>query len=195
MARLLSFAGRERNAAPALFLVSERRQQLEDFERLYFEHVDFVRRVLARLLGPGCDVSDATQEVFLVALRKRHEYTGQALPSTWLFAIARRIALAARRRSRVRAFLGLEAAAQVASGDTPAEVFENCEASRQLYALLNQLSEKKRTVWILHELEELSGDEIADIVGCPVKTVWTRLFYARRELNVLALALDGRKST
>jgi RNA polymerase sigma-70 factor (ECF subfamily) len=51
--------------------------------------------------------------------------------------------------------------------------------------LLDQLGEKKRTVFVLHELEGLAPAEIAVIVGAPVFTVRTRLFYARRELRAL----------
>jgi RNA polymerase sigma-70 factor (ECF subfamily) len=50
--------------------------------------------------------------------------------------------------------------------------------------LLDQLSEKKRTVYILHELEGLAPAEISRIVDAPVLTVRTRLFYARRELEL-----------
>ena len=49
--------------------------------------------------------------------------------------------------------------------------------------LIDQLSDKKRTVYILHELEGLSPADVARIVGAPVLTVRTRLFYARRELE------------
>jgi RNA polymerase sigma-70 factor (ECF subfamily) len=51
--------------------------------------------------------------------------------------------------------------------------------------LLARLAEKKRTVFILHELEGLPPSEIATIVGAPVLTVRTRLFYARRELEAM----------
>ena len=54
-----------------------------------------------------------------------------------------------------------------------------------LQRLMDRLSEKKRTVFVLHELQGLSPVEIADIVGAPVLTVRTRLFYARRELMTL----------
>jgi RNA polymerase sigma-70 factor (ECF subfamily) len=49
--------------------------------------------------------------------------------------------------------------------------------------LIDQLSEKKRTVYILHELEGLSPADVSQIVGAPILTVRTRLFYARRELE------------
>jgi RNA polymerase sigma-70 factor, ECF subfamily len=195
MGRVLTLQKPDRGATPELVVMRERRDQLDDFQRFYLEHVDFVRRVLARLLGPGFDVYDAIQDVFIVALQKRHEYAGRALPSTWLHAIAQRVAMAMRRRSRIRAFIGIEAAAQISSGQAPDQLFESREASEQLYRLLDKLSEKKRSVWILYELEELSGEEIAEIVRCPLKTVWTRLFHARRELDALARALDARSST
>jgi RNA polymerase sigma-70 factor (ECF subfamily) len=51
-----------------------------------------------------------------------------------------------------------------------------------LYRLLGRLAEKKRTVYVFHEIEGLSPAEIAQIVDAPVLTVRTRLFYARREL-------------
>ena len=54
-----------------------------------------------------------------------------------------------------------------------------------LYRLLDKLSDKKRAVFVLHELEGLSPAEIGKIVGAPVLTVRTRLFYARRELAAL----------
>jgi RNA polymerase sigma-70 factor (ECF subfamily) len=53
---------------------------------------------------------------------------------------------------------------------------------RAFHRLLDRLSEKKRVVFVLHELEGLAPGEIAKIVGSPVLTVRTRLFYARREL-------------
>jgi RNA polymerase sigma-70 factor (ECF subfamily) len=53
------------------------------------------------------------------------------------------------------------------------------------FRLLDQLSEKKRTVFVLHDIEGLSASEIAAIVKAPVLTVRTRLFYARRELEAM----------
>jgi RNA polymerase sigma-70 factor, ECF subfamily len=169
-----------------------RKRALADFQQFYLEHVGFVRRVVARLAGPYADVDDAIQEVFLIALRKREGFVGDAAPSTWLYGIAQRVVLAARRRGRLRRFLGLDVAPERADERTPHHIFEHNESSRRLYALLDRLSDKKRTVFILHEIEELPGEAIARIVGCPLSTVWTRLHHARRELQELARALDER---
>ncbi|HEX3596421.1 MAG TPA: RNA polymerase sigma factor, partial [Polyangiaceae bacterium] len=163
---MVSFlAAHERDCPPVDARVRERRLRLADFEGVYRQHVDFVRRVLVRLLGSvQTDVDDAVQEVFLIAFRKRDEYEGRAEPSTWLCAIARRVAMSARRRARLRTFWGLDAAYELRRDRTPLELFEDQEATKQLYSLLDRLPEKKRTVWILHELEELPGEAIAQIV-------------------------------
>ena len=56
---------------------------------------------------------------------------------------------------------------------------------RAFQRLLARLADKKRIVFVLHELEGMSPAEIADVVGAPVLTVRTRLFYARRELEAM----------
>jgi RNA polymerase sigma-70 factor (ECF subfamily) len=173
-------------AGPAC--AADRQRQLADFETFYLEHVELVRRVMARLLGPHAGIEDAIQEAFIVAFRKRASYAGDAQPSTWLYSIAQRVALSARRQMRVRAWLGLDAAPEPTDLVTPDTVFEQRAAAAELYGLLDQLGEKKRTVWILHELEGLPGKTIAAIVGCPVETVWTRLYHARRDLQQIARA-------
>ena len=60
--------------------------------------------------------------------------------------------------------------------------------------ILNSMSEKKRNVFILFELEGLPGAEVAEMVGCPLDTMWTRLFHARREFRSL-LAARGYNSS
>lgn len=170
----------------------ERQLGLSDFRRFYGDHVEFVRRVVARLWGPGGDVDDAVQEVFLVALRKRASFAGRCAPSTWLYAIAQRVVMAARRRARVRRFFGLHLAESRPSPETPQQIFEHRESSERLYRLLEKISDKKRTVFVLFEMEGLPGEEIAHIVGCPLKTVWTRLHHARRDLHRLAAGIDNR---
>jgi RNA polymerase sigma-70 factor (ECF subfamily) len=190
VAPLLTAANRTCAPAAETARAAERQDRLADFRQFYLDHVEFVRRVAARLLGPRADVDDAVQEVFIVALTRRSQFRGSAEPSTWLYSIAHRVALAARRRARLRAFVGLEGARDVTDDSTPHRIFEHREASEQLYALLDRLSEKRRSVWILHELEGLTGQEIAAAVGCPLNTVWTRLFHARVELNRLALSLE-----
>jgi RNA polymerase sigma-70 factor (ECF subfamily) len=67
----------------------------------------------------------------------------------------------------------------------PDEDFERRERMRAFGRLLDRLADKKRIVFVLHELEGVAPGEIAKIVGAPVLTVRTRLFYARREIEAM----------
>jgi RNA polymerase sigma-70 factor (ECF subfamily) len=161
--------------------VSRREAEVSDLRALYQKYSDFVRRAVIRLGGPRADVDDLVQEVFLVALRKHSDFEGRASASTWLYGIAIKVVAGARRRTRWRELLGIAPTSEPADPATPAQLFEHREASQLVYRLLEPMREKKRVVFILFELEQLSGDEIAAAVGCSVKTVWTRLHHARRE--------------
>src|SRR5262249_15119491 len=72
--------------------------------------------------------------------------------------------------------------AELDDEDLPDEQLMRRRRVAALYRLLDGMSEKKRTVYVLHELEGLTPAEIAKVVGAPVLTVRTRLFYARRAL-------------
>jgi RNA polymerase sigma-70 factor (ECF subfamily) len=153
-----------------------------DLESLYAEHAAFVQRAVAHLAGPGLDAEDLVQDVFVQACRSWAAFGGRSSVRTWLFGVALGVVRNARRRARFRRFLGLEQVAEPASlAPTPAEDLEQLEDRRTVYATLERLSEKKRTVLVLFELEGLSGAEIAEVLGCPLQTVWTRLHHARRD--------------
>jgi RNA polymerase sigma-70 factor (ECF subfamily) len=152
---------------------------------LYDAHVDQVRRILSRMLGPGMHVDDLTQDVFELALRKRRVLDGQGVAQgAWLAGVAIRLAYARRRQLRLRRFFGLDSAQDVPSGDDPSQPLARAEARRWVYGALDHIAEKKRTVFILYELEGLSGEQIAQLLDCPLKTVWSRLAHARREFEV-----------
>jgi RNA polymerase sigma-70 factor (ECF subfamily) len=65
-------------------------------------------------------------------------------------------------------------------------VLERKENQRVLYALLGKIREVRRSTFILFEIEGLSGVQIAQIQGVPLKTVWTRLHHARKDFFALA---------
>lgn len=149
---------------------------------LYDAHVERVRGVLSRMLGPHADVDDLTQDVFEVALRRRATVEAQgAGTGAWLCGVAINLAQARRRRSTVRRFLGLETVEQLAGTDDSTELISAAHDRRLVYAALERLSEKKRTVFVLFELDEMTGEAIAELLGCPLKTVWSRLAAARIE--------------
>jgi RNA polymerase sigma-70 factor (ECF subfamily) len=145
-------------------------------------------RLLYRLLGPRADLDDVLQEVFLQVHRSLRDYRGEAKLSTWLHRVTVNVALMQRRSAKSRPVLAEEAPADLTPDDAvlqPDEDAARRERVRAFFRLLEQLAEKKRVVFVLHELEGLSPQQIATVVDAPVLTVRTRLFYARRELEQL----------
>lgn len=161
-----------------------------EIEALYARHGDFVHALVARLVGSGGDADDVTQEVFVLAWRKIASFHGGSARA-WLTQIAVKRAAAARRRSWVRHLLKLPTMADPVDARTPERLAAAREGSDRVQAVLEQLTEKKRTVFILFEVEGFSGQEIAEILGCPLQTVHTRLYHARREFVALFNAAEA----
>lgn len=157
-----------------------------DVRGLYFAHRDAVRLTLSRLTGTGPHVDDLLQDVFVVALRDAARLAAAASPRAWLYGIAVKLAANHRRRAWLRSWLGLEAAAKVEAPDDPVLALRRREAEGLLEAALSSMPAKKRDLFVLFELEGLSGTELASALGIPIGTVWRRLHDAR---NVFAAAL------
>ncbi|HEY6458846.1 MAG TPA: RNA polymerase sigma factor [Polyangiaceae bacterium] len=156
------------------------------FRQLYERHRTDVARLVYRMLGARSDLEDVIQEVFVQVYRSLKDFRGQAKFSTWLHRVTVNVVLMHRRSARSRPVFADEPLAEPAlrSGDiAPDEDAERRERVRAFGRLLDRLADKKRIVFVLHELEGISPSEIARIVGAPVLTVRTRLFYARRELE------------
>lgn len=167
------------------------------FDKLMVRYQDMVFRLCYRLLGNYDDALEVAQEVFLSCYRKLRTFTGKAKFSTWLYRLTvnhcknfwRR-----QRRSIATHTISLDQTnenkerppLQIANGNPdPREEI----ASRQLQQLVQErvrlLSPEYHQVLILRYSEELSYEEIAEIVGCPVGTVKSRLNRARKELHTL----------
>jgi RNA polymerase sigma-70 factor (ECF subfamily) len=161
------------------------------FSELFRRHRKEVARLVVRMLGSSGDAQDVMQEVFLQVFRSLSDFRGKSRLSTWIYRVAVNVVLMHRRAGRSRPVLAREELAPPPADPEPLPD-EQVEMSLRVAALerlMDRLSEKKRTVFVLHELQGLSPIEIADIVGAPVLTVRTRLFYARREL----MSLIGRE--
>ncbi|MGE5783056.1 MAG: RNA polymerase sigma factor [Myxococcales bacterium] len=161
------------------------------FSELFRRHQPAVSRLVSRMLGVGAfgksatvELEDLVQDVFIQVYRSLDSFRGQARLGTWIYRIAINVVLMHRRATRARpVFAPTEVpSSAIHPGPTPDEEFVRRRNVTALYEQLEKLSEKKRTVFILHEIEGLSPAEIAKAVGAPVLTVRTRLFYARREL-------------
>jgi len=164
------------------------------FNEIFVKHRGDVTRLVFRVIGRSADVEDVVQDVFVHVYRSLPKFRGEAKFSTWLYRLTLNVARMHLRRGRSRPrFADVEVPEAPRHhgklAETPDVVHERGERVRALYALLETLSEKKRTVLILHDLEGMPAKKIAELVEAPVLTVRTRLFYARKELYA-AIAED-----
>jgi len=158
------------------------------FNHLFRIHRDTVTRIVYRVLGPTpeAEVEDVVQDVFIHVFRSLKNFRGDARFTTWLYRLTTNVARMHIRRKRSRPrFAHVEVpdrgddAESAARPDTATESGRRIEA---LYALVQELSDKKREVLVLHDFEGMAAKQIAEVVEAPVLTVRTRLFYARKEL-------------
>jgi RNA polymerase sigma-70 factor (ECF subfamily) len=154
----------------------------DDVHALYVAHASELRLTLSRLTGNLVDPDDLLQELFVIALRNSRALADVNSQRAWLYGVAVKLAATRRRGAVLRRFLGLEHAEHHASPESPLRTLEQKEASNRINQGLRRLSSSKREVFVLFELQELKGEEIAQALSIPLKTVWTRLYHARREL-------------
>jgi RNA polymerase sigma-70 factor (ECF subfamily) len=166
-----------------------------DLDAIYRAHASTVARWANRLAGPGVDVDDLVHDIFLVVGQRLAEFRGDAKLTTWLYRITERVALERRRRERFRRWFSQVRALEIARvfspvQATPVDSLERRQSIETVYRLLDRLPDKYRTVLILFEIEELSGEQIAALTDQKEATVWVRLHRARaRFLRELQRAL------
>jgi RNA polymerase sigma-70 factor, ECF subfamily len=168
------------------------------FRQLYEEHFRFVWRSLHRLGVREDDVPDAVQEVFVVVHRRLAEFEARSKMTTWLFGICMRVASDHRRSAAVRREIPTEGAVLDAaeSGADDAAAQADVRKRRELlYRILDELPEEQRAVFILFELEGLSGDAIGELMGIPVGTVRSRLRLAREGFRRALTRLQAQART
>jgi RNA polymerase sigma-70 factor (ECF subfamily) len=153
------------------------------FRELFREHRAQVTRLIHRMTGGSPELEDLVQDVFVQVHKSLGSFRREARLSTWIYRVAINVVLMHRRALRSRpTTIPAPPDASLDVEEQPDEQLARRRRVAALYRLLDRMSEKKRTVYVLHEIEGLSPVEIAKIVGAPVLTVRTRLFYARRTL-------------
>lgn len=146
---------------------------------LFEEHARYVWRALRHLGVSDAEIPDVCQEVFITVHRKLPEFEGRSSVRTWLYGICLRTASDHRRRAYVRnerPEADPESALHEAREHGPDA---RAEQRATLQALLDLLDDDKRAVLVLYEVEGFSMKEVAEIVGCPLQTAYSRLHAAR----------------
>jgi RNA polymerase sigma-70 factor (ECF subfamily) len=162
-----------------------------DVVRVHEEHADFVWLTLQRLGVRGADAEDLLQEVFVVVHRKLSTFDGSSKMRTWLFGISMRVAADYRKRAHRRYERPLFDAEEepVASGASPEEQALRAQERRRLRAILDTMDLEARSLFVMFEIDEVPCDEIAEMLGVPVGTVYSRLHAARKAFHA-AVARD-----
>jgi len=151
-------------------------------EDIYESHVDFVWRCLRRQGVPEEDAADAIQEVFLTVHRTLPGFEGRSSLSTWLYTICRSIA----RDRRERAHRRFEVARSdllpddVDQGANAAARAEHNDRLSLLETILSGMEAELRDVFVLFEIEDMTGEEISGALSIPLGTVYSRLQSARK---------------
>jgi RNA polymerase sigma-70 factor (ECF subfamily) len=172
---------------------TERPASAVAWRAFYAANWQWIYGVMRRMTGPGIDVEDAVQDVFVAISQKLSTFEGRSRLGTWIYRICLNVASEHRRRKRRR-----ERIAQMTQWLLPwlrrPTVHDEVTARdelRQVRAALALMSRDKREVFVLREIEQLSGDEVAAVLGIPHATVRTRLLHARREFARLLAAAEG----
>lgn len=164
-----------------------------DFRSIFELEMAYVMRTLRRLsVAPG-DVEDMAHEVFLAAHQQLHRYDTARPLKPWLFGFAFRIASHYRRRAKRETPL-LDAEQVRDERDGPDAVLEK-ERKRQLVLnALDGIELSRRAVFVLHELDGITCDEIARTLEIPVGTVYSRLRLAREDFSATIHRLQARRA-
>jgi RNA polymerase sigma factor (sigma-70 family) len=151
---------------------------LRDFRAVYRAHYGFVWHALHRFGVAPPVVDDAVQDVFVVAYRRRASYRGPS-PRPWLYGIARRIASNYRRstRRRIQRDQALPRSTRPPVDDGTRETLEGLER------YLAGLRSEDRELFVLSELEGMTGPELAAVTGRNVQTLYTRVRKLKLELG------------
>jgi RNA polymerase sigma factor (sigma-70 family) len=164
-------------------------QDRQAFEALYRIYYRRLVRFLDRLTRKPQIIDEILDDTMLVVWRKAATFNGHSQVSTWIFAIAYRKAMKALKREGSRAQILFDHDEPLYA-PSPETAFIDGESRSAIRRLVAGLSVDQRAVVELTYYHGCAYREIADIVGCPVDTVKTRMFHARRKLRS---ALKGQE--
>jgi RNA polymerase sigma-70 factor (ECF subfamily) len=160
---------------------------------LYDAHVDRVYRLAFRLAGDADLAQDFTQETFIRAFDRLGQYRGDASLATWLHTIATSVSLngmrsVTRLRARSTNLDDVPELTAVTKRIAPHDLRE------RLHSAIDALSVKLRPVFVMHDVEGYTHEEISNTLSIPVGTSKARLFDARAKLRAALAIFAGDQS-
>jgi RNA polymerase sigma-70 factor (ECF subfamily) len=158
------------------------------FESVYEDHVEFVFRNAQRLGVADGALDDIVQQVFLVVHRRLAEVAEDAPIKAWVFGILAHVVRdyrrSLRRKSPHSTLPPIDPATLAEpAGRGPFDALARSEALEVVALLLSELSDEKREIFVLSELEQLTAQEISELIGVNASTVYSRLRAARQDFE------------
>ncbi|MGB7950384.1 MAG: sigma-70 family RNA polymerase sigma factor [Candidatus Binatia bacterium] len=164
------------------------RGDTDSFELLVRRHQKAVFNLVYRLLGDYDEAAEVAQEVFLSAFKSIQQFRGDANFSTWLYRIGFNHASTRRKNlnSTQKRQIPLEGTEMIADGPVdPAKSLEHKEIQQRVQQALDGLDPQDARIILLRDLQDVSYEEIAEILDIPIGTVKSRLHRARQALKTM----------
>ncbi len=188
MQAALEKAGKNATEDDILGLFRQTRRP-DDFQPLVAANIERVRRIIYRIVLSPENTEDLVQETFLKAYQRIDQFEGKARFSTWLCGIGVNLARSFMKKENKRRLVELTDDLQDKQKERTAEL-ESRQELKRIHQAIADLSIKYRTVIVLSVIEELSMDEISEIMQCPKATIYWRLHQARK---ILSRSLEVQK--
>lgn len=166
------------------------------FESIYREYFQFVWSSVRRLGVHPAATDDVVQEVFVVIHARLHTLERPEALRSWIYGIVRRTVSGHHRSRRVKEASGAALALEPDSHPrqpTPADLAEQNDQVKLLWSVLDELDEAKREVFVMAELDELTGPEIAEVLEIPLNTAYSRLRAARQAFEEALMRRSVRR--
>lgn len=172
-------------------IINQNDKQLA-FSQLVRKNQDLVYRVCLRLLGNQQDAEDIAQDVFVKAFHSMENFRGDSDVATWLYRIAANLSLNQLSRRKRRRWLFLEFdnsedeaadAMLLPEKEQPDQLYEQSELKKIMNRAINALHANQKTAFVLHKIEGLTNQKIADILNCTVSSVESRIHRAKKSVQ------------
>jgi RNA polymerase sigma-70 factor (ECF subfamily) len=159
--------------------------------RVFESEFAWVYRTLQRFGVRHADLEDLTHDVFVVFHARRAEYDASRPVRPWLMGIAFRVASDYRRRAAYRNEILQEQEEPADSKPSPEQATERERSRRLLLTAFDAVAQERLAVLLLHDIDEVPVPQIAEALGIPLNTAYSRLRLARRELQAEVQRLKG----
>lgn len=153
------------------------------FREVFEENLPYVWRALRYLGIPESDLADLCQEVFLVVHRRLDDFEGRSSLRTWIYGICLKVASSHRRRAHVRRETMHSTPPECVASASQERAVEQQERRDLLLQVLRGLDDGPREAFVLFEIEGRSMEEVAELLGCPLRTAYAKLYSARDEIR------------